>query len=203
MAAPSEMGSSNAANPAWKVKEHVVALLEKAHTPDAEVLQDQWLPDIHTGELRQCEVVVNYGPPARQHMAIVEVQDRKKRLDIGTLESFWQKMHSLGAQSLICVSRQPFPASVRKKAVALGPHVRLMTPRELEAGEWPYNLPKYFTGRVPSVQIVPDSKYGIVYGPGPLGPRSQVRVTELLPFKGANTKPSTVHELVGEHIDRM
>jgi hypothetical protein len=91
-------------DPHWLLIQKVVAFLEKALTPDAEVLHDQRLPNITTGHKRQCDVVIKYGKSPRQVMAIVEVQKRSRKVGIGTLSDWWQKMRSVGAQKLICVS---------------------------------------------------------------------------------------------------
>jgi hypothetical protein len=83
--------SKTAADPAWKLKEQVVALLEKTITPAAEVQHNQRLPDITTGEKRQCDVIVKYGRAPREHLAIVEVQDRDDRLDIAAIRELLAK----------------------------------------------------------------------------------------------------------------
>jgi hypothetical protein len=53
-------------DPHWKLVEKVVALLEAALTPTAEVLHNQWLPNIATGHRRQCDVVIKDGEPPRR-----------------------------------------------------------------------------------------------------------------------------------------
>jgi hypothetical protein len=166
--------------PRWKIIQRVVALLEKSITPKAEVSHDVMLPDVTTGHLRQCDVVLKLGRPPRQFVAIVEVQDRTSKVKIGTLGDWWQKMHAVGAQSLICVSTLDYPQSVKDEvAKKLGPSVTLVTLRELEVEEWPCPLGRDISFRVPEASADTDKPVGILYGPGPLGPGSRVPPSEM------------------------
>lgn len=96
--------------PRWRLIERAVALLEKTLTPDALIEHNKQLPETASGNLRQCDVVIRYGKPPRSTLTIVEVQDRNKKLEIGTYDGWCQKREKLGAQHLICVSAHAFPA---------------------------------------------------------------------------------------------
>jgi len=137
--------------PQWKLVERVVATLEKGISPSARVLHDVKLPDITTGHLRQCDVVIEAGKEPRVTRTLVEVQKRRTRMKIGKLNELWQKMHAVGAQHLICVSALDFPKSVMDEvAIKLGPSVKLLRLRELPHADWPlkfvsgYLLPTQF-----------------------------------------------------------
>lgn len=125
----------------WHLVERVVQLLEKSLAPNAEVLHNIWLPDKITGHKRQCDVVIRIAA-ARPVIAIVEVQDRSSKVPISTLEGWWQKKISVGADALICVSVLDYPRSV-KDAVRYryGPSVVLMTLRQVEAKKFPVTFP--------------------------------------------------------------
>jgi hypothetical protein len=51
-------------DPKWKLTEKIVALLERAITPEAEVKHNEKLRNFKTGHERQCDVVIKYGHPA-------------------------------------------------------------------------------------------------------------------------------------------
>jgi hypothetical protein len=113
--------------PHWKTVEYVVALLEKTLTPEATVEHDVKLPELATGTLRQCDVVIRTGAPPRTTLTIVEVQARGRKVEVSDYEGWCRKREKLGAQHLICVSSSGFPESVTRDALALGDSVRLMT----------------------------------------------------------------------------
>lgn len=119
--------------PAWKVRERVVAKLERALTPDASVETNVRLKALDGSGYRQCDVVVRYGRPPRDTLTIVEVQDRGSQVDVNTFGGWCEKMRSVGAQHLICVSNHEYPESIRIKARNLGPSVRLLNLRDLDA----------------------------------------------------------------------
>jgi hypothetical protein len=119
----------------WQTIEKIVALLEKTLTPLAQVKHNVFLPVLGRPkrEPRQCDIVIVYGAPPRETITIVEVQDRKSRLNLNTFHGWIVKMQEVGAQHLICVSSQGFPQSIIDDvAMVRGPTVRLMTLQELE-----------------------------------------------------------------------
>ena len=124
-----------AVEPRWKLIERVVALLEKTLTPDCHIEHNKKLPELVTGTLRQCDVIIRCGKPPRSTLTIVEVQKRNRKVTIGTYEGWCKKREKLGAQHLICVSVEGFPGSVVKDLAAQGDTVRLMT--LCEPGEVP------------------------------------------------------------------
>ena len=97
----------------WKLVEYVVKLIEQAISPDARVEHDVWLPDLtEASNKRQCDIVIWTGSLPRETITIVEVQDRNKPFDINTFDGLCKKMRKVGAQHLICVSKQDFPSSI-------------------------------------------------------------------------------------------
>lgn len=125
----------------WKQVERIVAVLEKLLTPGSVVEHNQYLTEPATGNERQCDVVVRSGRPPRQTLTIVEVQDREKKVNIGTYEGWCKKREKLGVQHLICVSAKGFPKSVLKDAALQGETVRLTTLCE------PDDFPEAFLAR--------------------------------------------------------
>ena len=128
----------------WKLVEEVAALLEKAISPNAKVEHNVSLPVIGESRTRQCDVVITYGEPPRQSVAIVEVQRRQAKPDINTFHGWYHKMQEVGAQQLICVSMQGYPKSIIEDvANRIGPTVRLLTLAQL--GET----------KVPGIEFIP------------------------------------------------
>lgn len=197
------MESTTPPEPKWKLVQRIVALLEKSLTPDAEVQHDVMRPDVTTGHRRQCDVVIKYGDPPRQMTAIVEVQDRSSKVTIGMLGEWWHKMQAVGAQRLICVSALDYPQSIKDEVTQkLGPSVVLVTLRELEQENWPFQLGTgHLSFSVPKVAIIPGKPIGILYGPGPLGPGSKVPVDEISLFREGCDQPTTLPDLVVDHFD--
>lgn len=126
----------------WKETEEVVALLEKVVSPTSKVETNIFLPDLNsrTGTKRQCDIVIKNGKPPRETISIVEVQDRTSKVEVNTFDGWYQKMRDVGAQHLICVSREGFPNSIIEKAERIGPTVRLLTLSELESHSWPFDF---------------------------------------------------------------
>ncbi len=126
----------------WEIAEEVVTLLEQAISPGAKVERNVQLPNLtDQGEKCQCDVVIRNGQPPRETISIVEVQDRGSKVKINTFRGWCMKMRDVGAQHLICVSEKGFPRSIRKKALKMGPTVRLLTLTQLESKErWPLDF---------------------------------------------------------------
>jgi len=124
-------------NPKWKETEKLVAAFEKRISKESEVMHNVILPDL-SGDSngRQCDIVIKSGKYPRETLTIVEVQDRKSQLNITTFDGFVEKMRSVGTQHLMVVSKCEFPISVQRRAVKLGPTVRLINFSELIKGEF-------------------------------------------------------------------
>lgn len=121
----------------WKEVEEVAAMIERTLDPAADVVHNAWLPELVSGQERQCDVVVRSGPEHRRTVSIVEVQDRGKSVDIGTLDGWIGKMRAVGAQHLICVSAEGFQSGAIQRAREVGPTIRLCTLQEIERDRWP------------------------------------------------------------------
>ena len=127
----------------WEEVEEIVKLLEASISPEAEVERNVFLPDLNStqGAKRQCDVVIRNGKPPRETITIVEVQDRTSKVDVNTFGGWCQKMRDVGAQHLVCVSKEGFPRSVQEKALKMGPTVRLLMLSQLQSTEkWPLDF---------------------------------------------------------------
>lgn len=159
MAPSAKRRNSPARDPKWRLVERVVAVLEKSLTPDAQVLHDHKLP-ILTGasgrrRKRQFDVVIKSGKPPRETLTVVEVQDRSRAVGEDQLVAWHRKMQQVGAQHLICVSKKGFRSTAKEFALSVGPTVRLVTLKELDAGVGPlqtvlgsFDIIEYLTGPV-------------------------------------------------------
>jgi hypothetical protein len=119
----------------WKSAEQIVAVIEKAITPHATVQHNVMLPVIGSSRTRQCDVVITFGDPPRQSIAIVEVQNRGTKPEINTFHGWLAKMREVGAQQLFCVSALGYPESIVEVATQIGPTVRLLTLDDLAGKE--------------------------------------------------------------------
>ncbi len=126
----------------WRLTEELVVLIEKHISSDSIIEYDQKLTDLSGDSSggRQCDVVIRTGKPPRETLTIVEVQDRGTPFNITTFDGLYDKMRKVGAQHLICVSRQEFPESIKKAALRHGPTIRLVTLKNIEAGDFPINF---------------------------------------------------------------
>lgn len=122
--------------------EQLVRLIEQSIAPDAVVEQNVKLPILSSksGATAQCDVVIRTGKPPRETITIVEVQDRQSPVDINTFRGWQEKMKEVGAQHLYCVSRHPFPESIREKAALSGNTVKLITLTKLDVDAIPLNF---------------------------------------------------------------
>lgn len=112
--------------------EKVVEIIERSLSPSAIVTQDEDLPVLTSAtRTRQCDVVIRTGPPHRQTLSIAEVQDRNSAVTIGAFTNWLGKAEEVGAQHLICVSRKPFPESIRELATQRGGKVILINLKEI------------------------------------------------------------------------
>ena len=96
-----------------------------------------------SGRTRQCDVVVEEGAEPRITRTLVEVQKRGSKPDETTFDGWLNKMRQIGAQHLVCVTESGFPTSIKERAQELGPTVRLLTLKQLEAGNWPIPPARY------------------------------------------------------------
>lgn len=126
----------------WENLERIVQLIEKSISPEAIVEHDVKLPVIgsESGRTRQCDVVIRSGQKPRETITIVEVQDRTSKPDVNTFGGWMKKLEQVGAQHLICVSRHDFPISIKEEAFKLGGTVKLVTLKELNIEDIPFDF---------------------------------------------------------------
>jgi len=122
--------------------EWLVQLIEKSIAPDAIVEHDVDMPVLNSsrGSTAQCDIVIRSGKEPRQTVTIIEVQDRGSRVKPNDFRGWKQKLEDVGAQRLICVSRQEFPESIKEQASLLGNSIILVTLKEAD----PESLPLDF-----------------------------------------------------------
>ncbi|EOX4130681.1 hypothetical protein ACPF4J_003850, partial [Vibrio cholerae] len=122
--------------------EKIVESIERSISPFSSIRQNVMLPVLNspTGRTRQCDVIIESGPEFRRNLTIVEVQDRKSQVNIATFNDWLQKLDDVGANSLICISRQEFPESIKEVARFQGNRVLLVNIKE----ETPETLPLKF-----------------------------------------------------------
>ena len=127
-------------DPTWKLKEKIVAIIERHLEHDAIVERDKQLPVLtsKSDRTRQCDVVITEGNKPRQTISIIEVQNRSSKPSINDFEGWITKMRQVGAQHLICVSEKGFPSSIEERADELGPTIRLLTLKQLEEHSTPF-----------------------------------------------------------------
>lgn len=120
----------------WKLKERVVAVLERHLDENARIEQHVFLPVLEdeTREPRECDVVIYEND---QPTVIFEVQDRGKKPSINDFGGWLVKMDEVGVDNLVCISKTGFPSSIMKKADRIGLSIRLLTLKELERNLWP------------------------------------------------------------------
>ncbi|MES2587622.1 MAG: hypothetical protein V4622_01505 [Bacteroidota bacterium] len=116
-----------------KYFENLVKLLEKAIDPDSIVEHDVEIPILnsHKGATTQCDIVIRTGKKPRETITIVEVQDRTSKIKPNDFRGWIHKLSIIGAQHLICVSRQKFPESIKEQASLSGNVIRLITLAEM------------------------------------------------------------------------
>ena len=115
-----------------KQLEQLVHLIEKSILPNAQVEYDVKMPILNSriGATTQCDIVIRSGTPPRQTITLVEVQDRGSRVKPNDFRGWKQKLEDVGAQHLICVSRQEFPESIKEQASLAGNAIMLVTLKE-------------------------------------------------------------------------
>lgn len=125
-----------------KQLERLIQLIEKSITPNAIVEHDVKMPVLNSkiGTTTQCDIVIRLGVRPRQTITIVEVQDRGYKVKPNDFRGWKQKLRDVGAQHLICVSRQEFPESIKEQASYAGNSIMLITLKEAD----PESLPLDF-----------------------------------------------------------
>jgi len=125
-----------------KYLERLVQLIEKSLDPNAVVEHDVQMPILNSqiGAKTQCDVVIRKGEPPRETITIVEVQDRKNKPVANDFRGWQKKLQEVGAQHLICVSREGFTASEKEKASQSGNSIHLITIKELDAESIPLDF---------------------------------------------------------------
>ncbi|MGY5353579.1 hypothetical protein [Wenyingzhuangia sp. IMCC45467] len=133
-----------------KYFEQLVAIIEKSLDKDATIETDVQMPILNSikGFTTQCDIVIKKGKKPRITTTIIEVQDRKTKVKPNDLRGWEQKLDDIGAQHLICVSRQKFPESTKEKALLSGNKISLINLSDTDVEKIPLNFFKYsFTSR--------------------------------------------------------
>lgn len=124
--------------------EHLIHLIERTITPRSIVEHNVGMPILNSrsGATTQCDIVIRSGTKPRQTITIVEVQDRSSKVKPNDFRGWKQKLKDVGAQHLLCVSRQEFPGSIKEQATLSGGSIILMTLKEAD----PQSIPLDFSG---------------------------------------------------------
>lgn len=122
--------------------EKLVQVIEQSIAPDSVVQRNVSLPILSSrnGATAQCDIVIRTGKPPRETLTIIEVQDRQRAVDINEFRGWQQKMQQVGAQHLYCVSRKPFPESIRESAALSGNTIKLITLSTIDSDKIPINF---------------------------------------------------------------
>ncbi len=112
----------------WKDLEKLVQIIEQSIDLGATVEHDVQMPILssQSGATAQCDIVIKKGQPPRQTITIVEVQNRNSQVAINDFRGWKQKCEDVGAQHLICVSKQPFSSTIKEQAALSGNTVMLI-----------------------------------------------------------------------------
>lgn len=122
--------------------EKLVQVIEQSIAPDSVVQRNVALPILNSrsGSTAQCDIVIRTGRPPRETVTIIEVQDRQRAVNINEFRGWQQKLQLVGAQHLYCVSRKPFPESIRESAALSGNTIKLITLSAIDANKIPINF---------------------------------------------------------------
>lgn len=166
----------------WKTVERIVKLLEQTLALNAKVESNVMLPVLtsNIGAKRQCDVVVWSGESPRETITIVEVQDRKRKVDVNTFDGWCTKLVEVGAQHLICVSRIGFSERVKEKALQRGPTIRLVKLEELKEDQWPTGI---IDNCIPYLQVLPKDTH-----------------IKLIPRRGGDKLPEPLDHTINDTI---
>jgi hypothetical protein len=122
--------------------EQLVEVIERSISPESTVERNVFLPILGSanGSKAQCDIIIRTGKFPRETITIVEVQDRDRPVEINEFRGWTEKMRSVGAQHLYCVSKKPFPKSIRELAILSGNTVKLILLRQLDENQIPINF---------------------------------------------------------------
>ena len=125
--------------------EKIVEIIERSISPTARIEQNVFLPILSSteGHTAQCDIVIRSGNPLRETLTLVEVQDRRSKVDINTFRGWLGKIEDVGAQHLICVSRKEFASSIKEKASQSGSKIFLVTLKDLSPERIPLEFIKF------------------------------------------------------------
>lgn len=122
--------------------EQLTLLIEKSLDPHSKMKHNVQMPILNSqkGTTTQCDIVIWSGSPNRETVTIIEVQDRNSRVKPNDFRGWQLKLEEVGAQHLICVSKQEFPASIKEKAYSSGNKIHLVHLTDKLPDKIPLNL---------------------------------------------------------------
>lgn len=101
----------------WKELEYVVSRIHDAYIPFGEVVWNESIEDIDTGESRQVDVTVKIKDQnGVDRLIAFECRDRKGLQDVTWIEQLIAKKNSIGADVLVAVTRNGLTNPARIKA---------------------------------------------------------------------------------------
>ncbi|CAM1366247.1 conserved hypothetical protein [Tenacibaculum litoreum] len=128
-----------------KYLEQLVEIIERSIDSDATIERDVQMPILNSkgGYKTQCDIVITKGKAPRLTKTIIEVQDRNSKVKPNDFRGWTQKLDEVGAQHLICVSKQEFPESIKEKASNSGNKISLINLKNLDVDKIPLSFFDY------------------------------------------------------------
>jgi hypothetical protein len=125
-----------------KYLEGVVKLIERSLNTESKIEQNVQMPVLTSkiGATTECDIVITTGVYPRQTITIIEVQDRTKKPALNDFRGWQKKLEQVGAQHLICVSKEGFTESEIELACQSGNTIRLMKITSLDVDTIPMDF---------------------------------------------------------------
>jgi hypothetical protein len=114
--------------------ERLVADIQESLHSVAEVLPNQWLPDVYTGQRRQIDILLRLADGPTTILVMIEVRDHDRRVDSPYIEQVNDKRRAVRADKAIVVSRSGFTRPAVEKARHLS--IQTLTYATAAAHDW-------------------------------------------------------------------
>lgn len=122
------------AGKAGKDFEDLVAVIERSVLERAEVIPNAKLRDVHTGQLRQIDILIRVADGHHTFQMIVEVRDRSRPVGVDFVEQVAKKREAVRADVAVIVSKSGFHETAFRKAEQLA--IRALTYEEVAESDW-------------------------------------------------------------------
>jgi hypothetical protein len=148
-------------NEKGKYYEDIVYLIEKSINSNAHVEWNVELPILSSkiGATAQCDLIIKTGTKERETLTLAEIQNRGSRVEPNDFRGWIKKLEDVGAQHLICVSKNDFPESIKEQALLSGNKVKLIILKEIPDELIPFNV-EFIHEEFTSIEFL---KRGVIY----------------------------------------